>query len=148
VTKVARSTSSKTLPRQIKVQRMSRSAGVAATGVTASEFVARRNPRPGSSRASSVPWRSVAYAFASSPRDTLPRVFHAIKRAATANVFQRIAERLAGVRSTAPHTCGALESAAPNRLNSKSLTGGGVTQVAEVALPRSEWLSRLGKQLQ
>jgi hypothetical protein len=124
VSKVARSTNSKTLPRQIIVPCMSRTADVAVCGVTASEFVARRELRPRSSRISSVPWRSVAYAFALSPRDTLPRVFHTIKRAATANLFQRIAERLANARPTAAFVCGAssaFESVASNRVNSKLL---------------------------
>jgi len=82
-------------------KRPARDASVPASGVTASEFVGRREPTSPSSRTRirGVPLRSVAYEYGISPKEALRSAFLKIKRAATAAKFRRMAERLAKIAS-------------------------------------------------
>jgi hypothetical protein len=91
VSKVSRSSLAVVSVRQINLHGVSRRAGAAATGVSAFEFVARREPAPARWE---LPQRRVGYGCDMSPRGALGRVFCRIKHAATAKLFEHIAERL------------------------------------------------------
>lgn len=71
-------------------RRISRDTSVPASGATAAEFVGLF-PRVCTS---SVPLRSVASEYSTSPRNALRGVFRALKRAAAARKCRRIAVRL------------------------------------------------------
>ena len=89
-------------PRSV-FKRTAKDASVPASGVTAAEFVGpslRQRTSVSASNSpssSSVPLRSVASVYGISPKDVLRRAFLKIKRAATAEKFRCIAERLANL---------------------------------------------------